>query len=90
MYTILLFSLFNFMFTLIFFFTKKNYKNMNNFLDAFYYTLNNSTTLGCGDIVPETDIGKIITIIHTLFVYFSVSKLVSQFVLKNSKIKLKV
>ena len=77
MYAII-FLVFNLIFTLIYFFTKKNYKNLNSFIDAFYYSLNVSTSVGYGDIIPETDTGKITTMIQSLFVYFSVSKFVFQ------------
>jgi hypothetical protein len=47
---------------------------MKSFLDAIYYSLNVSTTVGYGDIVPLNSSMKITTIIQTLFVYLSISK----------------
>lgn len=69
-----MFLIYNLLFSLIYYFTKDNFSDMKSFLDAFYYSLNVSTTLGYGDIVPTTNTGKIITMIHGLIVYFSASK----------------
>tara|TARA_B110000977_G_scaffold201498_1_gene296430 strand:+ start:3759 stop:4223 length:465 start_codon:yes stop_codon:yes gene_type:complete len=51
---------------------------MKTYIDALYYTLNVSTTLGNGDITPITKVTKINTIIHSLLVFFSVSTFVFQ------------
>ena len=74
----LMFLLFNLVTTIVYFFTKDQYKNMKTFLDAFYYSLTVSTTVGYGDIVPKTKTAKITTIIHSLMVFISVSSLFFQ------------
>jgi hypothetical protein len=68
------FSIFNIIFSIIYYFNKDKFSNMKSFLDALYYTLNVSTTVGYGDIVPQNDSMKITTIIQTLFVFLSISK----------------
>ena len=77
MYAIV-FLLLNLIITTVYFLTKDQYTNMKSFLDAFYYSLAISTTVGYGDIVPKTQAAKIITMVHTLFVFFSLSSLVFQ------------
>ena len=74
----LVFLLFNLIITTVYFFTKEQYSNMKSFLDAFYYSLSVSTTVGYGDIVPKTKAAKITTMVHALLVFFSVSKLIFQ------------
>ena len=38
-------------------------------LDCFYYSLVTQTTVGYGDIVPKTDMMKVITIVQLLTIY---------------------
>ena len=70
----LIFLIFNLFFTLLYYLTKSNYKGINTFLDALYYAMNLSSTLGYGNIAPITKFGKIATIVHSLLVYLSISK----------------
>lgn len=73
-----MFSIFNLVFTLIYFLKKKDFKNMKSFIDALYYTLNVSTTLAYGDITPVSKAAKIATMVHVLIVFFSVSSFIFQ------------
>ena len=41
--------------------------HINNYLDAMWYTFVAATSIGFGDICPETHIGRIITVLMTLY-----------------------
>ncbi len=42
---------------------------INNFGDAFYFTVVSLTTIGYGDITPKTQLGKIIIVLAVIYVF---------------------
>lgn len=52
-------------------------------LDAFYFSFITSTTLGYGDIVPASSLGKILAMIELLFGIMIISIIIAKFVSLN-------
>lgn len=52
-------------------FNQKNYNNkskkeFDKYIDALYFSVINATTVGFGDITPQTNLTKIISILHNV------------------------
>ena len=58
-----------------------------NYLDSTYFLVITATTIGYGDLTPQTDLGKIITIFYSfvgIAVVFYLISLIGNFIFKDS------
>ncbi len=53
-----------------------------SFLDCLYFSVTTQTTVGFGDIIPTTTLGKVCTVIQAAFGYFYLAFLISLFTSK--------
>ncbi len=69
----------------------KNSAVIENFLDAFYFSVVTMTTVGYGDITPVSKAGKLVTVLMILsgiaIIPWQISDLVKSFVNTNDKIR---
>ncbi|HEY9690092.1 MAG TPA: ion transporter [Coleofasciculaceae cyanobacterium] len=69
----------------------KNSEVIENFLDAFYFSVVTMTTVGYGDITPVSKAGKLVTVLMILsgiaIIPWQISDLVKSFVNTNDKIR---
>ena len=85
-YIVLYFSSF-----LVLIFEKEINPHINNFSDAFYFTLVTLTTVGFGDITAETQVGRVIVvciiIIGLLIIPWNTGFLIKHIVFSNTKVR---
>ena len=76
---------------LVLYFEEEVNPHINNFSDAFYFTLVTLTTVGFGDITAETQVGRFIVvfviIIGLLVIPWNTGFLIKHIVFSNTKIK---
>lgn len=59
---------FSLIYSMLFTLNKDNFKGAQSFLDIIYFTTTTQSTIGYGDITPNTQIAKSIVMIHHLVV----------------------
>ena len=64
---------------------------VNDYFDCFYFSITSQTTVGYGDIIPASFLGKTITAIQVIFGYFYLAFTISIFtckaILKSDRFK---
>lgn len=56
----------------IYIFLYGQYSNCNTFIDHLYFSTSSSTFIGFGDIVPITQISKLVTSVFVLLIFYIV------------------
>lgn len=54
-------------FSIIYYLAMDHFDNINNLVDAIYFSATVSSTVGLGDIAPTSNIGKIIVTANIIF-----------------------
>jgi potassium channel subfamily K len=68
---------------------EKDGKHHWTLVDAFYFCMVTATTVGYGDIVPTTNVGKILTVVFICFSFYIVANAISFMVALPAQIKQK-
>lgn len=79
------FSIMSFFSILIFFIEHENNPRFSNLLDSTYFTVSTMTSVGFGDVVPITAMGKVVTMMMMLlgtFIFVSFTGVVASTILE--------
>ncbi|HIC86875.1 MAG TPA: two pore domain potassium channel family protein, partial [Aquificae bacterium] len=60
---------------------------IKNFMDAFYFTVITFTTIGYGDITPQTTLGKLIIIFGIIAIISGLTTNVQKYIVKEKEKK---